>query len=271
MRFRQVFAVGALMCSFVFPFNVKADDCGPCPPVVTISLSGVNSNPLGDDPMEDWIWPRVPDRPVPGVTNPYIPVDPYGPHHGEGAPEFLTVDPYRAANDLNEQIQEIKRNDPCTKVIVVAHSMGAIAAHLSEHNGGEADCTVKIDPPLDCFPPPAPQMFPGVRAMCEAKRRRPCVRYKWVRVKKIGGKGWKRVRRCAELGEYPEDSILHPDSNTVDTDVHTPWGNPNACNDLVKVEQALEECINEVNSECSDDEGEERPDPCAELVDGRAL
>lgn len=105
------------------------NDCPPCPPVISISLNGVNSD--HNHPLHDFVLDNTPGD----VAS----IDLFS-----GFAEFCNADPSAGANYVRQQILQLRITRPCAKIIVIGHSMGGIAA---SYVGADSDCTVILDPP----------------------------------------------------------------------------------------------------------------------------
>jgi len=129
---------------------VSEGDCPRCSRYVVLTINGVNSDT--DSSFHRWVRENVPEN----VTT--IPIDPY-----DGKDEWCRSDPKAEAEEIQETIDELKEIDPCLKIIVVGHSLGATSAWFL--NG--ADCRIFIDPPTDCYP--FGKLFcPSQKSICES-------------------------------------------------------------------------------------------------------
>lgn len=127
----MMFRVLAILPLIIFHASQSfAYDCGPCPPILTISMNGVYDDENAK--FHDFVR-RV--MPVPPAT-----LDPFndGPH------EWCSSRPGEYGDALAIQIEIFKLINPCHKVIVTGHSMGSIAAYSAS---SAADCAVMAQPP----------------------------------------------------------------------------------------------------------------------------
>lgn len=121
---------------FEFSFSKEVeggDECPVCPRIVVITINGVNSDVNSD--FHRWVWQNLP----PGIGG--YRVDPFN-----NPFEACWTDIHGTVELVQEEIDRIKENDPCVKIVVVGHSLGGTLTWFLDN----VDCKVIIDPPVDC-------------------------------------------------------------------------------------------------------------------------
>lgn len=179
--------------------TMACSDCGPCPPIYVISVNGINAQPDGE--FHWWIERNIPH-------NGHHWLDPYS-----DPPEWCDSNPTQVGEEIRREIEEVKQQNPCMKVVLVGHSLGGVASWFARHL---ADCAFFIDPPIDCRPVFGQLLCPAMRSICKAKS---------------------------------EGIERHP--GYIPTKEHTPFENPELhCDDLERIRRGLDECIQRLRPNC---------------------
>jgi hypothetical protein len=187
--------------------NGGGTDSNGCEGCPNLYIITVNGiNASLEHPLHSWVIAHFPD--IYG----YRSYDPYETQPGEeheGMIEWCQSSPSLVGEEIRNIIDSIKQGDPCARVIVVGHSAGAIAAYYA---AGSSDCEVLVDPPLGWYP------FGGV--VCPFQR-------------DLDNAGRKNIKK-------------HP--GYVKTEPHDPWlvQTPDSCASLLKIEDAINACIESV-------------------------
>ena len=180
-----------------------------------INIYYITVNGINTDlnhPIHKWIPGFLTNPPVVGGA----PFDPYN-HQGIFGEndEWCHSDPRDAGKLIDVEIERIRKTDPCAKFILVGHSLGAWGVFAAQSEGV---CRVKVAPPMEWYP--------------------------------FGGWWCKTQRGIDDLGR--ENMRNNP--GYIPTKVHDPWTDPtyNECSeDLKKVRNRVEDCLNQLLGDCT--------------------